>query len=265
MRGTDYAIAVTVSLLIAPAVLRAQVPDPPVATATANQAEAAEQAAPVDQAEPTGFRRDMVAGLSWRNLGPANPVGRVTDIEVPTGEPSTWYVGTAGGGVFKTTNAGTTWTNVFDKTGNVSIGDVATAPGHPELVWVGTGEENARNSVQWGNGVYKSTDGGASWQYVGLAESFQVGHIAIHPTDPDIVYVAALGRLWGDNDERGVYRTNDGGQSWEQVLFLDDRTGCIDVRIDPERPETVYACMFERQRDAFDSNDPAVRFGAAAG
>ena len=248
MRGIDHAVVVTLSLLL---------------TSTALPAQDEETA--VAAVEQDGFRRDMVNELAWRNLGPANPVGRVTDIEIPADDHSTWYVGTAGGGVWKTSNAGTTWTNIFDKLGNVSIGDVATAPSNPDVVWVGTGEENGRNSVQWGNGIYKSTDGGESWEFAGLPESFQIGHIAIHPTDPDIVYVAALGRLWGDNEERGVYRTTDGGKNWERVLFLDERTGCIDVRIDPSQPETLYACMYERQRDEFDGNDPAVRFGDNAG
>ncbi|MCA8966529.1 MAG: PDZ domain-containing protein, partial [Planctomycetes bacterium] len=135
----------------------------------------------------------------------------------------------------------------------------------PDIVWVGTGVENARNSVQWGDGVYKSTDGGATFTHMGLRETFQIGHIAIHPTNPDIVYVAALGRLWGENEERGVYKTTDGGKNWQRVLFLDDKTGCIEVRVHPKDPDTVFACMFERKRPIFDDNDPSVRFGEKAG
>lgn len=211
------------------------------------------------------YRADMMQDLAWRNLGPSNPIGRVTDIEVPRQKQSIWYIGTAGGGVWKTDNAGTTFEPLFDRQATVSIGDIAVAPANPDIVWVGTGEENARNSVQWGDGVYKSTDGGGSWQHMGLRQTFQIGHIAIHPQNPDIVYVAALGQLWGSNDERGVYRTRDGGKTWERVLFLDDKTGCIDVRIDPQQPDTVYACMFERRRNEFDDNDPAVRMGKGAG
>ncbi len=192
-------------------------------------------------------------------------MGRMTDIDVHSKAQNTWYVGSAGGGVWKTTNAGNTWTNVFDKLGSVSIGDVAIAPSNSDIVWVGTGEENARNSVQWGDGVYKSTDAGTSWTHMGLRETFQIGHVAIHPTNPDIVYVAALGRLWGENEERGVYRTKDGGTSWERVLFLDAKTGCMDVLMHPGEPNTLFACMYERKRDGFDGNDPSVRFGTKSG
>ncbi|MBL8752359.1 MAG: PDZ domain-containing protein, partial [Planctomycetes bacterium] len=215
--------------------------------------------------EATPFQASLANQLAWRNLGPANPMGRMTDLDVHPLRQATWFVGTAGGGLWKTTNAGTTWACVFDREGSVSIGDVAIAPSDPELVWVGTGEENARNSVQWGDGVYKSTDGGASWSHMGLRATFQIGHIAIHPKNPDVVYVAALGSLWGDNDERGVYRTRNGGATWERVLFLDAKTGCIDVRLHPDDPNTVFACMYERRRDGFDGNDPSVRFGPKSG
>ncbi|GDY03579.1 hypothetical protein LBMAG49_29080 [Planctomycetota bacterium] len=248
---------------------------PIVAQEPENQSEAAppQPVAPREQpaeqkpqdAPVANFTQAMVNDLVWRNLGPANPMGRVTDIEIAQQAQSTWYVGTAGGGVFKTSNAGTTWQNVFDKYGSVSIGDVTVAPSNPAIVWVGTGEANPRNSVQWGDGVYKSTDSGASFVHMGLRESFQIGHIAIHPTNADIVYVAALGKLWGDNQERGVFRTKDGGTNWEKVLFLDAQTGCVDVRIDPQEPNTVFACMYQRQRSIFDDNDPSVRFGKSAG
>lgn len=241
-----------------PSLLTAQDPNPALP----------EQAAadPAPAAPPANaFRRDHVAQLAWRNLGPVNPMGRVTDLDVHPKEPRTWLVGTAGGGLWKTTNAGTTWSNVFDRLGSVSIGDVAIAPGDPNLIWIGTGEENARNSVQWGDGVYKSTDGGQNWTHMGLRETFQIGHVEIHPTNPDIVYVAALGRLWSSNEERGVYKTEDGGQTWQRVLYRDERTGCIDVRVHPKDPETVFAVLYERRRDGFDGNDPAVRFGQHSG
>lgn len=241
--------------------LLAQNPEAPAAATPPAAPPAAAAAAPA----PAPFSQSLAEQLPWRNLGPANPIGRLTDIDVHPQQQKTWYVGSAGGGLWKTTNAGTTWSNVFDKQGSVSIGDVAIAPSNPDIVWVGTGEENARNSVQWGDGVYKSTDGGASWSHMGLRETFQVGHIAIHPKNPDIVFVAALGRLWGENEERGVYRTKDGGASWERVLFLDARTGCIDVLLHPNDPNTVFACMYERKRDGFDGNDPSVRFGAKTG
>lgn len=216
-------------------------------------------------AQEQTFYSNAVEQLAWRELGPANPMGRMTDIAVHDDRQSTWVVGTAGGGVWLTHNAGTTWENVFNDHGTVSIGDVAIAPSNPDVIWVGTGEENGRNSVQWGDGVYKSEDGGKTWNHMGLRETFQIGHIEVHPTNSNIVYVAALGRLWGDNEERGVFRTKDGGNSWERVLFIDEQTGCIDVRVHPKDPMTVFACMYERKRDRFDGNDPVVRFGEHSG
>ena len=222
--------------------------------------------APPANDPPRDLRADVVDALPWRSIGPANMGGRVTDLAVhPHGMRRAWYAGTAGGGVFKSVNSGTTWQPLFQHEGSASIGDVAIAPSDPAIVWVGTGEENARNSVSWGDGVYRSTDGGETFTHVGLEATFQIGHVEVHPHDPDVVYVAALGRLWGPNPERGVFRTRDGGATWDHVLSLDDRTGCIDVRLDPHDPNTVYACMYERMRDAFDGNDPAVKFGDQAG
>lgn len=215
--------------------------------------------------DPSPFRLDHVSTIPWRNIGPANMGGRVTDLEIPADQPSVWYLATASGGLWKTENAGTTWKPQFQHASTVSLGDVAVAPSNTDIVWVGTGEENARNSTSWGDGVYKSTDGGDTWTHMGLAPTFQIGHIAIHPSNPDVVFVAALGRLWGDNPQRGVYRTLDGGTTWEKVLYLDDKTGCIDVRIDPNEPNVVYAAMYERRRDGFDTNNPVVRFGEKAG
>ncbi|MCA8957730.1 MAG: PDZ domain-containing protein, partial [Planctomycetes bacterium] len=206
-----------------------------------------------------------VAHVPWRSIGPVNPGGRTTDFEAVSGQPGTWYVASAAGGLWKTVNAGTTWTALFQDQSSCSIGDVAVAPSDPNIVWVGTGEENARNSVSWGDGVYKSTDAGRTFTHCGLRKSFQIGHIAIHPKDPNVVFVAALGTLWGPNEERGVYRTRDGGKSWERVLYRDDHTGCIDVRLEPSNPDIVYAVLYERERDMFDSNDPAFRFGKHAG
>ncbi len=211
------------------------------------------------------FDANQVRALQWRMLGPANMGGRITDLEIVAPKYSTWYVATAGGGLLKTMNAGTTWEALFQNQSTISIGDVAVAPSNSDIVWVGTGEENARNSVSWGDGVYKSTDGGKTFSHMGLRETFQIGHIAIHPQQSDLIYVAALGRLWGHNPDRGVFRSKDGGKTWEKVLYIDDKTGCIDVRIDPANPQRVYAAMYERMRDGFDSNDPAVRFSASSG
>ncbi len=219
---------------------------------------------PAESGQPP-YERAHVDRLTWRNIGPSNMGGRVTDIAASPRSFSTWYVATAGAGLWKTKNAGTTWEILFDDQSTVSIGDVAVAPSKPDVVWVGTGEENGRNSVSWGDGVYKSTDGGKTFECMGLEKTFQIGHIAIHPQKAEIVYVAALGRLWSHNPDRGVYRTKNGGETWEKVLYLDEKTGAIDVRIDPNDPHIVYACMYERFRDQFDGNDPIVRFGEKSG
>jgi photosystem II stability/assembly factor-like uncharacterized protein len=174
--------------------------------------------------------------------------GRVTALAVVESDPTTYYVATASGGLLKTTNNGTTFTFAFDKEATVSIGDVAVAPSDPNVVYVGTGEANPRNSVSYGDGVYKSTDGGKKWENVGLKKSFSVAKIVIHPKDPNTVYVAAMGRVWGPNEERGVFKTTDGGKTWAKVLYVDAKTGAIDLRMDP----------FE-QRDGHRSNLLAMR------
>lgn len=206
-----------------------------------------------------------VRNLPWRTVGPSAMGGRIVRLAVVESNPSTYFVASASGGVFKTVNGGVTFEPIFDDQGALSIGDVCVAPSDPRVVWVGTGEHNARNSVSWGNGVTRSLDGGKTWKRVGLEKSFQIGRIAIHPRNPDVVYVAALGRLWGSNAERGLYRTSDGGSTWEQVLYMDERTGCVDVVLAPDDPETVIAAMYDRQRDEFDGNDPAVRWGPGSG
>jgi S1-C subfamily serine protease/photosystem II stability/assembly factor-like uncharacterized protein len=195
---------------------------------------------------------DVLKQFNWRCIGPANMGGRVTSLAVVESDPKTYFVATASGGLLKTTNNGTTFEHLFDKEATVSIGDVAVSQSNPEIVWVGTGEANPRNSVSYGDGVYKSTDGGKTWKNMGLKRSFQIGKIEIHPKDPNTVYVGALGRLYGPNEERGVFKTTDGGQTWNKVLYVDDKTGCIDLRMDPHDPETLIAAMWERKRDEHD-------------
>jgi photosystem II stability/assembly factor-like uncharacterized protein len=201
----------------------------------------------------------------WRTIGPTAMGGRVVDLAICEKDPTLWYVASASGGLFKTTNAGTTFEATFDREATVSIGDVCIAPSNPDIVWVGTGENNARNSASWGDGVYRSLDGGKTWQNMGLRQSFQIGKVIIHPNNPDVVYVGVLGRLWGENAERGVFKTIDGGKTWEKVLFVDAKTGCIDLTISPEDPETLIAAMYERQRDNTDDNDPIKRWGPGSG
>jgi photosystem II stability/assembly factor-like uncharacterized protein len=203
--------------------------------------------------------------LTLRRLGPAVMGGRVVDLAVREDRPSTFYVATASGGLWKTTNNGTTFEALFQNERVVSIGALALAPSDPEQLWVGTGEANNRNSTTWGNGIYHSKDGGKTWEHKGLPMSQHVGRIAVHPKDPNVVFVAACGGLWGPNAERGVYRTKDGGKTWDHVLKHDPLTGATEVRIDPKEPNVVYAALYERQRDAFDGNHPAKRWGPGSG
>ena len=199
----------------------------------------------------------LTSALRWRSIGPASTGGRVDDFAVARvpGMPDTIYVGSASGGVFKSTNQGTSWTPVFDRVdAMMSIGDVAVAPSNANVVWVGTGEANNRQSSSWGDGVYKSTDAGATWKRVGLADTHHIGRIVVHPSNPDIAFVAAAGHLWGPNTERGVFKTTDGGQTWQKALFLDENTGATDLVIDPRNPEILYAAMYQRQRKAWGFN-----------
>lgn len=213
----------------------------------------------------TPFPENWMPQVKWRSIGPANIGGRITAIAVYEKDPMIWWAATASGGLLKTTNNGITFEHQFDRQTTVSIGDVQVAQSDPNIVWVGTGEANPRNSVSWGDGVYKSTDGGKTWTNKGLKGTFQIGRMAIHPTDPNIVYVGALGRLWGPSDERGLYKSADGGETWKQVLFVDDKTGVIDVQIDPNNPANIVAATYERMRDGFDGNDPVKKYGPGAG
>ena len=199
--------------------------------------------------------------LKFRNIGPAVMGGRVDDFAVVENDPRVFYVGTAAGGVLKTTNGGTTWEHVFDEVGAPSIGDVTLAPSNPAIVYVGTGEANNRQSSSWGNGVYKSSDAGKTWKHLGLKETHHIGRIVVHPTNPDIVYVAALGDLWGPNPERGVYMSTDGGATWNKTLSIDADTGVSDLAIDPQSPNVLYAAAYMRRRTVFGYNGGGPKGG----
>ncbi|MGA2262022.1 MAG: hypothetical protein ABSH28_11360, partial [Acidobacteriota bacterium] len=199
----------------------------------------------------------LVAPLQWRSIGPVNTGGRIDDFAVARvpGAPDAIYVGTASGGVFKSTNGGTSWTPIFDKVdAMMSIGDVAVAPGNPSIVWVGTGEANNRQSSSWGDGVYKSSDGGRTWKNMGLKETRHIGRIIIDPANPDVVFVAAIGHLWGSNPDRGVFKTVNGGQTWTKVLYVDENTGANDILMDPKNPQVLFASTYQRQRKAWGFN-----------
>ena len=187
-------------------------------------------------------------GLRLRSIGPAFTSGRVVGLAVDPNNPSHYFVAAASGGVWKTLNGGTTWTPVFDREGSYSIGCIVLDPKNPLTVWVGTGENNSQRSVSYGNGVYRSDDGGKTWKNVGLKTSEHVGRIAIDPKDSNIVYVAAQGPLWGPGGERGLYKTTDGGKTWKQILKISENTGVTDVVIDPQNPETLYAAAYQRRR-----------------
>ena len=182
--------------------------------------------------------------LSWRSIGPANMGGRVSDVEGVAGNPNLVYVATASGGIFKTEDAGTNWKPIFEREGSISVGDIALEPGNPDVIWVGTGESNARNSVSFGDGVYKSTDGGKSWKHMGLKDTNSISRIIVNPKNPNNVYAAALGHIWGKNKDRGIFMTTDGGKTWKKTLYIDEMHGASDLAIDPQNPNILYAGMW---------------------
>jgi len=197
-----------------------------------------------------------LGALPWQFLGPTNISGRMTDVDVirPKGESYTIYVAGASGGVWRSINEGVTWEPVFQHAASTSIGDVTLAPSNQDIIWVGTGEANIFRSSMAGSGVYKSMDGGESWRYMGLAGTHTIPRIVIHPTDPNVVYVASSGHEWTHDEHRGLYKTTDGGESWEKVLYIDEETGVIDLVMHPTDPNILYAATWQRIREKW--NDP---------
>jgi photosystem II stability/assembly factor-like uncharacterized protein len=224
-------------------VLALAVPPPPLGAQAKAKAPAAKEADP--------YADLSLAAFKLRSIGPALTSGRISDFAVRPGRRQEFFVASASGGVWKTVNAGTTFTPVFDAQGSYSIGCVALDPKNPSVVWVGTGENNNQRSVSFGDGVYKSEDGGASWANVGLKASEHIGAIAIDPRDSDIVYVAAYGPLWSAGGDRGVYKTADGGKTWTAVLTVDENTGITEVHLDPANPDVLYAAAHQRRRHVF--------------
>ncbi len=197
------------------------------------------------------LKADSFAGLAFRSIGPALTSGRIGDVAVHPNDRATWYVAVSSGNLWKTTNAGTTWTPIFDAQGSYSIGCVAIDPRNPLVVWAGSGENNSQRSVSYGDGVYKSVDGGRTWENVGLKASEHIGRIAIDSRDSDVVYVAAQGPLWSAGGDRGLYKTTDGGKTWQQVLKIGDYTGVNEVHLDPRDPDVLYASAYQRHRQVW--------------
>jgi photosystem II stability/assembly factor-like uncharacterized protein len=198
---------------------------------------------------------DPLAGLTFRNIGPAVMGGRIDDLAVLESNPAVFYVGSATGGLWRTTNNGTTWDVLFDDLDDVvSIGDIAIPPNDANTIWVGSGENNNRQSGSWGNGVYKSTDAGRTWKLMGLGGSRHIARVIVDPVDHDVVYVAALGSLWGAGKERGVFKTTDGGLTWTNVLFVNEDTGATELAIDPSNNKVLYAATYQRRRATWGFN-----------
>jgi len=211
----------------------------------------AQKKTPVKEEKKDPWNADAFNGLKFRCVGPAITSGRVIDLAVNPKNKKEYFVAAASGGVWKTTNGGITYDPVFDNEGSYSIGCVRIDPGNPNIVWVGSGENNNQRSVAYGDGVYKSEDGGKSWKNTGLKESEHIGMIAIDPSDANTVYVAAYGPLWSAGGDRGIYKTTDGGKSWKKILNVSENTGFNEIHIDPRNSNTLYACAHQRRRHVF--------------
>ncbi|MDQ3413699.1 MAG: hypothetical protein M3480_01780, partial [Verrucomicrobiota bacterium] len=259
--GWQFGLVTVCSFAFLAAPMRAQeqelapIVSPPPALATPSAIPSGTPAsAPQPSPSPTPVQLIdvLLKNLKARAIGPALMGGRVSEIALDPRNPAVFYVGLGTGGVFKTGNNGVTFDPIFDKQPVLSIGAVAVAPSDSDVVWVGTGEANDRNSSEWGDGVYRSTDAGGTWTNVGMKESRTIARIVVHPTKPEVAYVAAMGHLWKDGGERGLYKTTDAGKTWKLVLKApspnDVRTGCGDVVLDPSNPEIIYAALYARQR-----------------
>jgi len=192
---------------------------------------------------------DLLKGLEWRAIGPAVFGGRVTDVAGVPGDPNIIYVAHASAGLFKSVNGGTTFQSIFNDGGTLSVGAISLAPNNPDVIYVGTGEGKPRNSVSFGDGIYKSLDGGRTWKHLGLKDAERFSRIAVNPRSPEIVFAAAMGHAWGPNRERGVFRSTDGGANWKNILFVNETTGAADLCLDPKNPRIIYAAMYDYLRE----------------
>ncbi len=200
-------------------------------------------------AQAQDFNPSWLKNTPARNIGPAGMSGRITAIDVVHQQPEIMYVGTASGGVWKSTSGGIKWTPLFEDKATASVGAIAIQQSNPDVVWVGTGEGNPRNSLNGGYGIYRSLDGGKTWQLMGLEKTRHIHRIVIHPNDPNTVYAAAIGSPWGTHPERGVYKTTDGGKTWDKILYANPSTGAADLVMDPSNPNKLIAALWEHKRD----------------
>ena len=207
------------------------------------------------QIDPSAF-----SGLQWRMIGPFRG-GRVNGVSGVPGQPNTFYFGSVGGGVWKSGNSGRTWNPVFDDQQIASIGAIGVAPSAPNTVYVGTGEADMRSQISYGDGMYKSTDGGKTWTHIGLENTRQIGHVIVDPKNPNIVFVAALGHVYGANPDRGIFRSKDGGATWQKVLFKNENVGAIDLAFDPTNSQIVYATLWNTRRPPWSIYPPSLRPG----
>ncbi|HEY2953904.1 MAG TPA: hypothetical protein VGK89_01500 [Candidatus Eisenbacteria bacterium] len=253
--GPRIALATALALAPAPASSATRAAQPRAAAAPAAPKAATSGAATAaGKLKTKGAAADVVLeprllkDLAWRSVGPANMGGRVSDFAVVEKHPATFYAAFGTGGAFKTGNLGTTWSPVFEKEAVASVGAIEVWQKNPDVVWIGTGEANSRNSSSWGNGVYRSLDGGGKWESVGLEATHSIARVVTDPGDSNVLYVAALGRLWGENPERGVFKTADGGKHWTHSLEVDSRTGACDLVMDPSDAGVLYAALYARRR-----------------
>jgi len=205
---------------------------------------------------PKQIDQKLFQELKWRSIGPFRG-GRVLAVTGVRGQPETYYFGSVGGGVWKTNDAGRTWKPIFDSQPIASIGAIAVAPSDANVIYVGSGEADMRSSISYGNGMYKSTDAGKTWTQIGLSDSRQIGRILVDPRDANRVFVAALGHAYGPNQERGVFRSKDGGKKWQKILFHDENTGAIDLAFEPGNPRTIYAALWQTRRPPWSIYPPS--------
>src|SRR6187455_1351010 len=207
---------------------------------------------------PIGAQTTKTVGpfddLHFRGIGPAATGGRIHDLQIDPKNPAVLYVGAASGGIWKSSNKGVTWKDIFGKQPDNTFGALAIFAGDSKIIWAGSGEQNNRQSSSWGGGVYRSTDAGETWTYLGLHDTRSIGRVVLDPVDPNVAYVAAVGNLWAANAERGVFKTTDAGKTWAKILYVDTLTGATDLVIDPRDPNVLYAAMYQRLRSAFGFN-----------